>query len=243
MMAIKRYLPAILLVLSGQLLAAELINNTNSANTVEDTPIENVAHQRKKSTRQATPPAKNPPVAKPKAAVPKITAPKSKNNTNANANASTNTKNTKNKTATAKNKPSIGASNALSTRQLNIARNVRLGVLECAFGVRVSITPDVRMKGRFTLGSGNKRYTLYPVPTTTGVVRLEDKNAGIVWLQLPTKSMLVSQKEGRRIADECVNYSQYQEKKTTPRSSKSDSITKSTPKSTPKPKPKLQPKS
>jgi hypothetical protein len=47
-------------------------------------------------------------------------------------------------------------------------------------------------------------------------VRLEDNSAGIVWLQLPSKSMLVSQKEGRRIADECINYAGTQEKKMTP---------------------------
>ena len=39
--------------------------------------------------------------------------------------------------------------------------------------------------------------------TTTGAIRLEDKAAGIVWLQLANKSMLMSQKLGRRLADEC----------------------------------------
>jgi len=42
-----------------------------------------------------------------------------------------------------------------------------------------------------------------PEETTTGAIRLEDKAAGIVWLQLANKSMLMSQKLGRRLADEC----------------------------------------
>ena len=43
-----------------------------------------------------------------------------------------------------------------------------------------------------------------PVATTTGVVRLEDPKSGAVWLQISNKSMLMNQKLGRRLADECM---------------------------------------
>ena len=43
------------------------------------------------------------------------------------------------------------------------------------------------------------------MPTTTGVIRLEDAKAGAVWLQLANKSMLMDQKKGRRLADECAH--------------------------------------
>ena len=36
-------------------------------------------------------------------------------------------------------------------------------------------------------------------------MRLEDKKAGAVWLQLANKSMLMDQKKGRRMADECAH--------------------------------------
>jgi hypothetical protein len=34
---------------------------------------------------------------------------------------------------------------------------------------------------------------------------LEDEKAGAVWLQLANKSMLMDQKNGRRLADECAH--------------------------------------
>ena len=44
-----------------------------------------------------------------------------------------------------------------------------------------------------------------PVATSTGTIRLEDEKAGAVWLQLANKSMLMDQKNGRRLADECTH--------------------------------------
>ncbi len=39
----------------------------------------------------------------------------------------------------------------------------------------------------------------------TGAIRLEDPKRGALWLQLGNKSMLMSQKLGRRVADECMS--------------------------------------
>jgi hypothetical protein len=55
--------------------------------------------------------------------------------------------------------------------------------------------------------------------TSTGALRLEDKRAGAVWLQLANKSMLMDQKKGRRVADECAHPAQVaygQDMKTNP---------------------------
>jgi len=49
-----------------------------------------------------------------------------------------------------------------------------------------------------------------PVKTSTGTVRLEDKHAGAVWLQIANKSMLMNQKVGQRLADECMSPDQLQ---------------------------------
>jgi hypothetical protein len=46
---------------------------------------------------------------------------------------------------------------------------------------------------------------MFPVETTTGAIRLEDRKAGAVWLQLANKSMLMNQKLGQRLADACVS--------------------------------------
>jgi hypothetical protein len=47
-----------------------------------------------------------------------------------------------------------------------------------------------------------------PEETTTGAVRLEDRRAGIVWLQIPAKSMLMNAKIGQRMADGCLHAEQ-----------------------------------
>jgi hypothetical protein len=53
-------------------------------------------------------------------------------------------------------------------------------------------------------GKGFK-YRMTPVATSTGAVRLEDQKAGAVWLQIANKSMLMNQKLGQRMADECMS--------------------------------------
>ena len=47
-----------------------------------------------------------------------------------------------------------------------------------------------------------------PVATSTGAVRLEDTKAGAVWLQIANKSMLMNQRLGQRLADECMSSEQ-----------------------------------
>jgi hypothetical protein len=46
---------------------------------------------------------------------------------------------------------------------------------------------------------------MHPVESRTGAIRLEDPVGGAMWLQLGNKSMLMSQKMGKRLADECMN--------------------------------------
>ena len=43
---------------------------------------------------------------------------------------------------------------------------------------------------------------------TTGAVRLEDPRGGAVWLQVANKSMLMNQKIGQRLADDCKSEEQ-----------------------------------
>ena len=47
------------------------------------------------------------------------------------------------------------------------------------------------------------RFRMHPVESRTGAIRLEDPKRGAMWLQLGNKSMLMSQKLGQRLADEC----------------------------------------
>jgi len=86
-----------------------------------------------------------------------------------------------------------------------VLAQVYVGRIPCELGVVVTIEPDPRQAAQFVMKMDKHTYQLTPVETSTGVIRLEDKKAGAVWLQLANKSMLMNQKIGRRLADECMS--------------------------------------
>ncbi|MEI8028230.1 MAG: hypothetical protein WCH35_00445 [Comamonadaceae bacterium] len=97
----------------------------------------------------------------------------------------------------------MAAEAALSPAELAIALRVYLGKLPCELGAFVTLTADSKSPGYFDVQLKNLKYRMFPVETSTGAIRLEDKQAGAVWLQLGNKSMLMNQKLGRRLADDC----------------------------------------
>ncbi len=112
-------------------------------------------------------------------------------------------------------KPSAGKPKAvpmaqptLSAEDLALAERVHTGRLPCELGATVNVEPDAKVPGYFRVATGKHQFHMSPVATTTGAIRLEDKHAGAVWLQLANKSMLMSQKLGTRLADECIGPAQ-----------------------------------
>ena len=99
----------------------------------------------------------------------------------------------------------MAAEAALEPMELAIAEQVHTGVLRCELGASVTLTNDPQSPGYFNVHGKNFRYRMFPVVTSTGAVRLEDRQAGAVWLQLSNKSMLMNQKAGQRMADECMS--------------------------------------
>ena len=139
------------------------------------------------------------PADKPKPAVKKAPAPKPEANSSR-----TNLK------TTAKNVAAgiEAAEQALTPDELAIAERVHVGSLPCELGASVSLNPDSKAPGYFDVQGKNFKYRMFPVATTTGAIRLEDRKAGAVWLQLANKSMLMNQKQGVRLADECMSPAQ-----------------------------------
>jgi len=93
----------------------------------------------------------------------------------------------------------------LTEAELALADKVMVGTKPCELGNTVHIERDEQAPGYFRLTMGPHRYRVRPVETSTGAVRLEDKEQGAVWIQLVNKSMLMNQKLGRRMADECAH--------------------------------------
>lgn len=93
----------------------------------------------------------------------------------------------------------------LSDAEQAIAANVHVGELPCELGQKVSLRADPNAPGYFHMSLKGERFHMRPVQSSTGAVRLEDTAQGAVWIQLANKSMLMSQKQGRRLADECAS--------------------------------------
>jgi cytochrome c5 len=92
-----------------------------------------------------------------------------------------------------------------SADDLAIAQQIHQGLLPCEMGTSIRVEADAAQPGYFHVHGKGFRYRMFPVRTSTGALRLEDKKAGAVWLQLANKSMLMDAKQGRRVADECAH--------------------------------------
>jgi len=115
------------------------------------------------------------------------------------------------KNAKAKSKksvPPVIPDTLMGPDELAIADRVHKGQLPCELGATVRLEADASQPGYFYLHGKGFRYRMHPVATSTGAIRLEDRKAGAVWLQLANKSMLMDQNKGRRLADECANAEQ-----------------------------------
>jgi serine protease inhibitor ecotin len=97
----------------------------------------------------------------------------------------------------------------LSAAELDIAKRVYVGDIQCELGAKVSVKP-MKRDGFFFVSRGVNKFVMHPVESRTGAIRLEDPARGALWLQLGNKSMLMNQKEGKRLADECQSPEQVQ---------------------------------
>lgn len=102
------------------------------------------------------------------------------------------------------------APRVLNADEMGLAERVHTGRIACELGQHVSVSKDDKNPGHFLVSGSGFNFHMSPVGTSTGVVRLEDAKAGAVWLQIANKSMLMNQKQGRRLADECMSPEQLQ---------------------------------
>lgn len=83
-----------------------------------------------------------------------------------------------------------------------VARPVLItGKFNCELGNFVEIESDGD-NGASMNWKGTK-YAMVPVSTTTGAMRFENRASGMVWIQIPAKSMLLNAKQGAQLANEC----------------------------------------
>ncbi len=99
----------------------------------------------------------------------------------------------------------MAAEAALSPEEVALGERVHVGRVPCELGAFVTVEADPKSPGYFNVETRGLKYRMFPVLSRTGAIRLEDQRTGAIWLQLANKSMLMDQRAGKRLADECMS--------------------------------------
>ena len=112
--------------------------------------------------------------------------------------------------AAAKPAPKAAASKALpaaTPEQLTAADRALKGSYDCDFNQKINVSQN-NSQGYVDVTSGKSKYTMKPIITSTGALRMEDVTGRMLLLQIANKSMLMDTKLGQRVVDNCVHPSQ-----------------------------------
>jgi len=97
---------------------------------------------------------------------------------------------------------------AASPEQMDAAGRALTGPYECEFNQTIAVVPNEKSPGYIDVKFQKAVYTMKPVQSSTGALRLEDVKGKTLWLQIANKSMLMDVKAGHRIVDGCTHASQ-----------------------------------
>ena len=112
--------------------------------------------------------------------------------------------------AAAKPAPKAAASKALpapTPEQLTAADRALKGSYDCDFNQKINVSQN-SSQGYVDVTSGKNKYTMKPILSSTGALRMEDVTGRMLLLQIANKSMLMDTKLGQRVVDNCVHPSQ-----------------------------------
>lgn len=89
--------------------------------------------------------------------------------------------------------------------QLAAAERAYLGDYACEFKETVHLDKHPKMAGYINVGWKKQVFTMKPVLSSTGALRLEDVTGRTLMIQIANKSMLLDTKIGQRLIDDCVH--------------------------------------
>ncbi|MEF8700780.1 MAG: hypothetical protein V5B33_15950 [Candidatus Accumulibacter sp. UW20] len=93
------------------------------------------------------------------------------------------------------------AAGGKSGRQLNF--RLASGVYRCELGRNVGIQRPAQPAGALELDWQGKRHTLLRQDSSSGLPRYEDRQNGLLWIDLPWKGILMNVRSGQPLANEC----------------------------------------
>jgi hypothetical protein len=82
---------------------------------------------------------------------------------------------------------------------------------KCALGDEVTMYEHPADDKQVEMRWHHRMHHMMRVDTTTGATRYENQQAGLVWIGIPAKGMLLDSKKGQQLANECRNPQQEQE--------------------------------
>jgi hypothetical protein len=94
--------------------------------------------------------------------------------------------------------------------QMAAAAMAYFGTYECEFNEKVSVDMNKKFDGYLDVKHRNRTWTMKPVLSHTGALRLEDVKGRMLMLQIADKSMLMDTQIGQRVVDNCVHETQRQ---------------------------------
>jgi hypothetical protein len=91
--------------------------------------------------------------------------------------------------------------------QLEAFSRAHVGDYNCELGQSLTVSPHATA-GYLEVKFLKHKITMKPVVSSTGAIRLEDVTGRTLMVQIANKSMLLDNKIGQRMVDECVHPSQ-----------------------------------
>jgi hypothetical protein len=95
-----------------------------------------------------------------------------------------------------------------ASEQLAAAELTLLGDYACEFGKSLRVSRNPKFDGYVDLLFDKRLFTLKPVLSHTGALRLEDVRGRLLVVQIAVKSMVMDVKIGQRLVDDCVHETQ-----------------------------------
>jgi hypothetical protein len=97
---------------------------------------------------------------------------------------------------------------AASEEQKAAAGLTHLGAYACEFDQSVDIQMDGKHEGYVAVAHKAQQWTMKPVLSSTGALRLEDVKGRMLMIQIANKSMLMDTQIGQRLVDGCQSAQQ-----------------------------------
>lgn len=92
--------------------------------------------------------------------------------------------------------------------QVAAAALAYFGEYQCEFDHKLVVSMNPRHDAYLDVAFRNRVYTMKPVLSHTGALRLEDVRGQMLVVQIATKSMMMDTRLGQRVVDGCMNEQQ-----------------------------------